>query len=319
MFSDKPTSAASPELECIADYGCETGENPLWHPLERRLYWCDIPNGRIFRYEPNSGFHEKCHEGRPVGGFTIQSDGSLLLFMDRDTVANWRAGKLTEVLHEIEDERSSRFNDVIADPMGRVFCGTMSSSERKGRLYRLDLDGSIHLLLTDIGCSNGMAFTLDRKGFYYTDSFAGKIYLFDYDVEDGTLSNQRVFASFEESDGLPDGATLDADARLWSALWDGACIVRLLPDGQIEKKISLPTRKVSSLTFGGEDYGDIYITTAGGNTKHSDGPQAGSVFRLKGHFRGMPEFFSRIRVPVPAPTGSTTSISKIENKFAEEE
>jgi sugar lactone lactonase YvrE len=117
------TKDATPEAtqaECIADYDCETGENPLWHSMERKLYWTDIPAGRIFRYDPATGIHEQCYQGRPVGGFTVQSDGCLLLFMDRGTVANWRDGILTEVLAEIEDERNSRFNDVIADPRGRA-------------------------------------------------------------------------------------------------------------------------------------------------------------------------------------------------------
>ena len=293
----------SPEPQLIADYACHTGENPLWHMLEKRLYWCDNPNGRIFRFDPSTGNHEQCYEGRTVGGFTIQSDGSLLLFMDRGTVAIWQNGELTEINPEIEAEKNSRFNDVIADPRGRVFCGTMSSSQSKGRLYRLDVDGSLHVLLTDIGCSNGMAFTLDQKGFYYTDSVAREIYLFDYNVEDGSLSKKRVFACFGESDGMPDGATTDADGRLWSALWNGACIVRLLPNGQIDKRIPLPTRKISSLTFGGEQYGDIYITTAGGNTKHEDGPLAGALFRLKTQLRGLPEFFSRVRAPSVASNG----------------
>lgn len=138
------------QVDCIADYCCETGENPLWHPLEKRLYWCDIPNGRIFRYDPASEIHEKCYEGRPVGGFTIQGDGSLLLFMDRGTIANWHDGSLVEVLAEIEAERASRFNDVIADPRGRVFCGTMATNEEKGRLYRLNLDGSLEVVLNNI-------------------------------------------------------------------------------------------------------------------------------------------------------------------------
>jgi sugar lactone lactonase YvrE len=284
------------QLECIADYACEIGENPLWHPVEKRLYWCDIPRGRIFRFDPSTGNHEQCYEGRPVGGFTFQTDGSLLLFMDRGTVAIWRDGKLTEILSEIEEERNSRFNDVIADPIGRVFCGTMSSSAGKGRLYRMDLDGTIRVILEGIGCSNGMAFTHDQKGFYYTDSFAHEIYLFDYRAEDGRISNQRVFASLDESDGLPDGATLDAAGHLWSAMWDGSGIVQLTLDGRIEKRISLPTRKVSSLTLGGEDYADMYITTAGGNTKDDDGPLAGATFRLKTEARGRPEFFSRIQI-----------------------
>ena len=38
--------------ELIADYECETGEGPTWHPLEKRVYWIDIPNGRMFRYDP---------------------------------------------------------------------------------------------------------------------------------------------------------------------------------------------------------------------------------------------------------------------------
>lgn len=295
MSTGPLTNATDSEPELIANYACETGENPLWHPIERRLYWCDIPNGRLFRYDPATGTHEQCYQGRPIGGFTIQSDGSLLLFMDRGTIALWRDGALTEVVSEIAAERSSRFNDVIADPLGRVFCGTMSTDESKGRLYRLDLDCSLHSVLEGIGCSNGMAFTLDRKGLYYTDSFAREIYLFDYNIQTGALSNRRVFARFSETDGLPDGATVDSAGGLWSAIWDGGRIVRLLTDGKINKEIMLPARKTSSLTFGGEDYSDIYITTAGGNIQEVDGPLAGAFFRMKAQIPGLPEFFSCIQ------------------------
>ena len=312
------TEDAMPEAtqaECIADYDCETGENPLWHPMERKLYWTDIPAGRMFRYDPATGIHEQCYQGRPVGGFTVQSDGSLLLFMDRGTVANWRDGVLTEVLAEIEDERNSRFNDVIADPRGRVFCGTMSSEERKGSLYRLDLDGSIHRLLTDIQCSNGMAFTPDQKGFYYTDSLAREIYFFDYNIEDGSISNQRVFVRFEEADGFPDGATLDADGHLWTALWSGACVARLDARGRIETKLPQPTRKITSLTFGGDDLTDLYITSAWELTKEQDGPFAGALFRWRGQGQGVPEFFSRIPVPAAAVMDSTTELKTGKQKW----
>ena len=302
MSAEHMNSLQATQIECIVDYCCQTGENPLWHPLEKRLYWCDIPKGRIFRYDPASGTHERFYEGRPVGGFTFQNDGSLLLFMDRGTIANWRNGELTEVGSEIEGERASRFNDVIADPIGRVFCGTMSSDEKKGSLYRLDLDGSLHVVLNDIGCSNGMAFTPDQRSFYYTDSFAREIYIFDYNIEDGNISNRRTFTRLAESEGLPDGATVDAEGGLWSAIWDGACVVRFLPDGRIDTRISLPTRKTSSLAFGGSDYTDIYVTTAGGNTKQEDGPQAGALFRLKTQTRGVPEFFSRIQ-SIPRTSG----------------
>jgi D-xylono/L-arabinono-1,4-lactonase len=288
------TNSTAGKLELIADYACETGENPLWHSLEKRLYWADIPTGRLFRFDPATHLHEQCYSGRPVGGFTIQADGSLLLFMDRGTVAIWREGNISEVIPDIPLEHTSRFNDVIADPVGRVFCGTMSTAQSKGKLYLLNLDGTLQLVLEEIGCSNGMAFTLDRKTFYYTDSFAQEIYCFDYRVEDGKLSNQRLFCKIPETEGLPDGCTLDANGSLWSALWDGSSVVRFSAEGRIAERIAVPVPKASCITFGGDDNCDMYITTAGGHLKSLDGPLAGSLFRIRMAKPGVPEFFSQI-------------------------
>ncbi len=282
------------EPELIADYACVTGEGPLWHPDEQRLYWVDIPKGRLFRYEPASGRHEQCLEGEALGGFTIQADGALLLFMARGAVKIWRAGELTTVIDEIPDEHSTRFNDVIADPVGRVFCGTMPTAERPGRLYRLDPDGTLTKLLDGIGCSNGMGFTLDRRQLYYTDSTAREIYLFDYDQATGAITNRRVFARNAPEEGMPDGMTVDAAGYVWSARWDGGCLVRYAPDGTEERRIAFPARKVSSVTFGGPDYTDIYVTTAGGDNKAAEGWGAGALFRLNLGIRGLPEFRSRI-------------------------
>jgi sugar lactone lactonase YvrE len=96
MCLNENTSEVSQELELIADYACEIGEKPLWHSMEKRLYWCDIAAGRIFRYEPATGFHEMCYEGRTVGGFTIQAAGSLLLFMDRGAISMWNEARSSE-------------------------------------------------------------------------------------------------------------------------------------------------------------------------------------------------------------------------------
>jgi D-xylonolactonase len=284
------------EPELICDYGCEIGENPLWHPLDNRLYWCDIPTGGLFRFDPRSGKHEQFHQGDPIGGFTIQADGSLLLFMARGAVKIWRENGMEMVIDHLPDELETRFNDVIADPVGRVFCGMMPTKDRPGRLYHLDTSGEIRMILDDISLPNGLAFSLDRKQLYFTDSMAYKVYRFDYDETSGDISNRQVFSTFTEKDGFPDGMTIDSEGYIWSALWDGYAIARFDPGGREERRIAIPARKSSSLTFGGEDLSDIYVTSAGGNNKASEGAAAGSLFRLNVGVRGVPEFFSRIGI-----------------------
>ncbi|MYC06437.1 MAG: SMP-30/gluconolactonase/LRE family protein [Chloroflexi bacterium] len=283
-------------LELIADYNCIVGEGPMWHPLENAVYWADIPQGRIFRYDPGSGEHGLLFESGEVGGFTVQADGSLLLFMGRGAVATLRNGELQYHICEIAEERRSRFNDVIADPAGRVFCGTMPSPDHLGSLYRLDTDGSVTKVLGDIGISNGMGFTPDAKQMYFTDSPTHNIYIFDYDIESGELSNRRVFVNTGENDGIPDGMTVDADGYVWSARWDGSSLVRYSPEGEQVNRIWFPARKVSSVGFGGEDFTDMYVTTAGGEDKTGEGPGAGCLYRLNVGVKGKAEYLSRVGI-----------------------
>ncbi|MBD2006309.1 MULTISPECIES: SMP-30/gluconolactonase/LRE family protein [Cyanophyceae] len=283
---------ATPSI--IADYQCHNAEGPLWHPLEKRLYWSDIPTGRLFRYDYASKTHEQIYSGEVVGGFTIQQDGSLLLFKARGAIERWEEGKITTLIPEIPDERETRFNDVIADPAGRVFCGTMPAPNRLGRLYRLDTDGSLTQILDGLGVSNGMGFTPDHKQLYHTDSDKREIYKFDYDQFSGNLSNQRVHITTPEDEGVPDGMTVDAEGYIWSARWDGGHLFRYTPDGTEVLRIPFPAKKVTSVTFGGPDYTDIYVTTAGGDNRDEEGEGAGAVFHLNLGIQGVPEFLSRI-------------------------
>jgi len=293
----------------IADYACVVGEGPLWHPVEQRVYWTDIDTGRLFHYDPNTDAHGVIYQGPKVGGFTLQEDGSLLLFMDSGAVRVWRDGAFGETIHdEILDERTTRFNDVIADPMGRVFCGTMPNADRLGRLYRMDHSGELTIVRDGVGCSNGMGFTTDLTTMYYTDTAARTIFRFAYNAEDGAISDETVFVRVAEGQGGPDGLTLDADGNVWSARWGGGCLVcHAAKDSRELHRIPFPVPKVSSAIFGGPDLTDLYVTTAGGDRKETDGPFAGALFRVRiPGIRGVPEFRSRIcrgTDAIPDPAG----------------
>lgn len=265
---------AGPEL--VADAGCQIAEGPVWHAEEACLYWTDISAGRLYRFGPATGAYETVYQGEPVGGITVQSDGSLLLVGARGRVQVWRDGDVTDViLADIANERDTRFNDVIADARGRVISGTMAVRDetgqitRYGRLYRVDTDGRAVVLMEGVGSPNGMGFSRDSSHLYFTDSLIGAqtIFLFDYDLDTGTVSNRRTFyqAAVDGSDGRPDGMTVDDEGSVWSAQWDGGAVLRFGVDGHVRDRFAIPPCRVSSVTFGGRDYTDLYVTTAGGS------------------------------------------------------
>lgn len=281
--------------ERVADTHNHTGEGPLWHPDEERLYWVDIPAGQLFAYNPATNKYDISYEteGDPIGGYTIESDGSLLLFTQQKVERLTSGSDDTSVIAEIDAD--TRFNDVIADPEGRVFCGTMPSNGELGDLYRLDTDGTA-VVVEDVDIPNGMGFSRDLKTFYFTESEARRIYAFDYDRATGELSNERTFREIPEGDGIPDGMTVDADNHVWSARWNGNRVVRYTLDGESVSEIELPARKVSSVTFGGPDYSDLYLTTAlADGDRSTEGDGAGELFRVSDiGVSGTPEFRSRI-------------------------
>jgi D-xylono/L-arabinono-1,4-lactonase len=290
------STALEPEL--VADSTCALGEGPLWHPGEGHLYWTDITAGHIYRCDPSSGHFERCFEGEQIGGFTLQADGSFLLFMERGAIKRWYpdSGRVETLHDEIPEARNSRFNDVAADPAGRVFCGTMGMPGRVGRLYRLELDGSLHAVVEGVGISNGIGFSPDQEKMYYTDTILNRVDVFDYDLDSGEISNRRLFAEVAQGDGLPDGLTVDKQGGVWSARWDGSCLVRYTPDGVETRRVTFPAKKVSSAIFGGPDLRDLYVTTAGGDNRADEGSGAGAIFRLRPGVQGLPEPVSRVKL-----------------------
>jgi D-xylonolactonase len=286
------------EPQLLVDCRCETGENPLWHPAEKRLYWLDIPRGTIFRLDPATGEHEVVYQGDVTGGFTIQEDGALLLFGTGGAVRLLRDGVATPLINSLPGEAHTRFNDAIADPLGRAISGTMAYEKpgEQGSLYLFEHDGRVQRLWSGFQLSNGLGFSPDQRHLYHADSNARTITRYDYDVATGSLRRPQPFASLADSDGVPDGLTVDAEGFVWLAVWDGARLIRYAPDGAIEREIPFPVKKVSSLTFGGDDAMDIYVTTAGGTDPAANGEGAGGLFGLRLRIRGIPEFQSRVRL-----------------------
>lgn len=284
--------------EPLVNYHCTTGENPLWDDRRQVVYWTDIPTGRLFRYDVRTGQHQQIYSGEQVGGFTLQRDGSLLLFQVNRVSIMQADGSTREIIADI-DEDMIRFNDVIADPRGRVYAGTIGKDNERGGVYRVDTDGTVTNLFKGTGCSNGMGFSPDRKHFYWTCTTTRRIFQFDYHPDTGDLTNRKELVRIGENEGFPDGLTVDATGAIWSARWDGFAIWRYTPSGRPIDTIRFPVAKVSSMIFGGTALDELYVTTAGGSAD-TESPD-GTLYRVKVNARGLPEFRSDVR-PSGAPS-----------------
>lgn len=270
-------------MECIADVGATLGEGPIWDPREQALYWVDIPERRVFRWSREEGVRTIAVEShvcsllpRASGGFV---GGGYEGFIAIDGKLN-----ITPIGNPEPDLPGNRFNDGKIDRAGRLWAGTMDRAEAQdsGSLYRLDADLRWQRIDTGYRVTNGPAFSLDGRALYHTDSARQTVYVFDLD-ETGNATGRRVHLAFREGDGYPDGMTLDAEGCLWIAFWDGACVRRFSPDGQMLTEIRVPVQRPTSCAFGGAKLDRLFITSASRDLSAQERaaqPQAGGLFMV---------------------------------------
>ena len=273
-------------IERVLDCGNHLGEGPVWDVREGRLYWVDGTGRRVgkpafWRYDPRSEKVENWMLDRDVGALALREDGGLVLALDdgfyfHDLDSGGQPERIAKV---DEDQPRTRLNDGKVDRRGRFFAGGMDDKEELKicGLWRLDPDLSVTKVDDGIICSNGPCWSPDDRTFYFTDTFVDEFWAYDFDVEDGTLSNKRVFATTRESMGVPDGSTVDEEGCLWNAELISGDLVRYAPDGTVERKIGMPVRNITSVMFGGDDLKDIYVTSMA-RVKH---PAVHDLFRVE--------------------------------------
>jgi len=213
-----------------------------------------------------------------TNGYFLAALKGGLAFINRAT------GKVKILYHPEVHLPQNRFNDGKCDPAGRFWIGTMAVAETRaaGSLYMVDRDLSHSVKIEGVTISNGMVWSSDHKTFYYIDTPTYEVVAYDYDIETGNITNRQVVVSIPEKEGYPDGMTIDNENMLWIAHWDGWQVARWNPfTGEKLLSIPLPTARITSCAFGGDDLQDLYITSASiGLTEKQleEQPLAGSLF-----------------------------------------
>ena len=282
------------ETVCLWENDAMLGEGPTWVESENAIYWLDIIGKKVHKLSLEDGnkkswqfdFEITSIAEREQGGFVCTlRDG--FAFIDFDT------GEVEKIAMPETDIAGNRFNDGKVDAQGRYYSGSMDESEQtdSGVLYRLDPDLSLHKLDDQYIITNGPAFSPDGKIMYHNDTTKRVIYAYDV-AANGDVSNRRTLVAFDhESEGCPDGLTVDADGNIWQAAFAGYRITQYSPKGVVINVWEMPVKNITSCTFGGKGLDTMYFTTARLFMTEDDikeRPLSGSLFSFKPGVKGMP-------------------------------
>ena len=288
------------EPVCVAPTGDRCGEGAVWEPAEEVLYWTDINRFLIHRFNPSDGCVKTWFFDEPVTTLVLTDrDGTLAVALGSRVIL-WEPGSDTRREHgfRLPGWPAVRLNDGRADPRGSLWVGSMRNNVKPdgsvseaggldGILFRIDPDGVVKEWKREIGISNTLAWSPDQTRFYFADTLANRVCVYDYDRNTGAIGGERPFLT-DFSRGQPDGSTVDSAGYLWNCRYGGGCIVRVAPDGTIDRVIQMPTTNITTCTFGGRDYRTLYITTASSSAPPGD-RLAGGLFALQTEIPGQPE------------------------------
>ena len=265
----------------------ELGEGTLWSARENAVYWVDILNPAVNRLTLADGEVTRWAMPEAIGWLVERESGGF--------IAGFQSGfaRLSLDPQEIEHIENpephlpgNRMNDGKADADGIIWCGTMDCDIKAvtGSLYRLAHDGSWTVIDRDYGVTNGPAFSPCGNWLYHTDTMKGEIYRFRR-TADG-VTGREVFIRFGESDGLPDGMTIDSEGGLWVAHWGGGRVSRFTPEGTLDRAIELPAERITNVTFAGEQLDRMFVTSAANGLPPSE--YDGALFEVDSRARGLP-------------------------------
>jgi sugar lactone lactonase YvrE len=284
------------KISMLSQHRCHLGEGPLWDPIDEALYWVDSFGPRLYRNDFASGKTRSWNlPGQTVGSLAVREQGGLILAMDQGFYAFDLASGQTELIAQpLAGRDDLRLNDGKVDPFGSFVAGAMNidyTQSENCSMYRLSAELEVSEILDGFTCFNGPCFSAGGECLYVSGREEAVIEVFEYGNTQ-TPRNGRVLLD----NCNPDGATVDEEGFIWSAQWDDHCVLRISPQGSIDRRLEFPGQVVSSVMFGGPQLDLLYVTTTGdevqGVTPDADLPGRVLVVAKTG-FRGRVEPFFR--------------------------
>jgi sugar lactone lactonase YvrE len=283
-------------ITCVTDVRAELGECPVWSPAENVVYWIDIRGRKLHRTAPQTRATASIDLPTRPGMIALRKKGGLVVVLEDGVYGcDPRSGALDLLVPLEADRPENRANDGKCDAAGRLWVGTMNLSQEcqtTGSFYRIDPDLTVTKVGSGFGIPNGLAWTPDDKVMLHTDTCANVVWRYEFDPATGKRGAEQPFFRFDlATTGGVDGAAMDVEGGYWPAMYGGSKLLRLLPDGTVEREISLPVSQPTMPAFGGADMKTLFVTSASQNLTARDlraQPLAGGLLAVETNVVGHP-------------------------------
>jgi L-arabinonolactonase len=283
-------------VEIVHRAGNELGESVLWDGAREQLLWVDIQRGLLFRREHGSGAVREYQLPERVGSVGLRAGGGLVVALASGFALSDAEGGELERLEAIEaDLPTTRLNDGRVDRQGRFVCGGMDEAGDQQAItavYRLRAGEPATRIIGDIACANSLCFSPDGDTMYFTDMPTKQIWAYRYDAGEGAPHTRRTLIDLRDQPGLPDGSTVDADGCVWNAQWGAGRILRITPEGAIDRVVEVPVSNPTCPAFGGPDLATLFVTSARfmlSEEQLAAEPHAGDLLAVDVGVRGLAE------------------------------
>ncbi len=281
------------QAELVLDCQNHHGEGIFWNAVDRRMWWTDIEGKAIWWLDPGSGASDRIEMPDRVCCFANMLDGRMIVaFAKRIALFDPNTRALEDICAFEADNPETRTNDGRTDRQGRFIVGGMNevSGQADSSVIGIDPDGSVSTLIEGVSCANSTCFSPDGRTMFFTDTPEQTLRAYDYDPDTGALGVMRILTDFADEPGIPDGSCVDAEGGVWNAEWEGRRVVRVAPDGTIDRIIEVPVWKPTCCAFGGPDLDTLYITTSrlmSSPEQIAAEPLSGGLFAVKPGVRGL--------------------------------
>lgn len=294
-------------FELALDANVVLAETPIWDPRINKLYWTDLFEGTVHRFDPLTGTDESVETGSHIGS-AVPCDvpDKLLVAIDQGmTLLDFNSGEMELIAAPQPNNGEYRYNDTRCDPVGRIFTSSVAKSYgnpefdqhlHAGKFYMIDTDGTVVTLVDKIAQYNAIVFDSKCENLYVVDTFNHQLLRFDYSIEKGASGPPETVIQFDD---MPDGASVDAADNIIICHWSDKRHISIwsLKDYGLIESVPFPVKHICCGGFGGPDMKDLYIATSkfwlpDGDPDYDAG--AGGIFKARTEIAGNPDYFYKV-------------------------